>query len=78
MLSEKSYALVKLFLRKPLSMTEYQTACIGDLIVKKFTKVLLIHFTLFGINNGCKAVELNIVSINVFNCSDNIAELSYT
>ena len=77
-LSEKSYTLIKLFLRKPLCMAEYKTACISDLIVKELTEVLLIHFTLLRIYNSCKSVKLNIVSINVFNCSDNIAELTYT
>ena len=69
-------AVVYLLRGKTCGMTENKTACICYLIVEKFTEILLIHLAFFCVNNSCKAVELNVVSVDILNGTYNVAELS--
>ena len=70
--------VLKLFLGKSACMAENQTACVCYLIVKEFTEILLIHLALLCVNNSCEAVKNNVMSVDVLNGTDNVAELSYT
>ena len=58
-------------------MAEDKAACIGYLIIEELAEVLHVHLVLLGVNNCGKAVKLNIMSVDVLNCADNIAELAY-
>ena len=69
-------AVVNLLCGKTGSMTEDKTACISYLIVEKFAEIFLVHLAFFCVNNSCKPVELNIVSVDILNSTDNVAELS--
>jgi hypothetical protein len=77
LLTQALYAVVKLILRKTACMAEYETACVGYLIIEELAEVLHVHLVLLCVNNCGKAVKFNIMSIDVLNCADNIAELAY-
>ena len=69
-------ALSKLFFGKSACMAENKTACVCYLIVEKFTEILLIHLALLCVNNSGEAVKNDIVSVDILNGTDNVAELS--
>ena len=57
-------------------MAEDNTACIGYLVIEEFAEILVVHFALLSVNNGSKAVENDIMCIDILYCTDNIAEFS--
>ncbi len=77
-LTDKLYALVDLFLRKPGSMAENYAACVCYLVIEEFTEILLIHLALLCVYNCCESVKDYIVCIDVLYSTDNVAEFSYT
>ena len=77
-LTYKRNSFIEFFLRKSSSMAKNYTARISNLIIEKFTEILLIHFTFLCINNSSKTIKFHIVSINIFNSINNITEFSYS
>lgn len=59
-------------------MAENKAACVSYLIIKEFTKILHIHLVFLSVNNCCKAVEHNVMRINILYCANYVAELSDT
>ena len=76
LLTEALYALVQLILRKTACVAEDKAACIGYLIVEELAEVLHVHLVLLCVNNCSEAVKLHIVSVDVLNSADNVAELA--
>ena len=76
LLAETLHAVVELILRKTACVAEYKAACIGYLIIEELAEVLHVHLVLLSVNNSCEAVKLNIVSVNILNSADNVAELA--
>ena len=70
--------VVKLVLGKTLCMGKNQAGCIGDLVIEEFTEILLVHLALLGIDNGCEAVELHIVHLQILYGTDNVGKLADT
>ncbi len=70
------HGILNLFLRQAGGMAENQAACIRDLIIEKFAEIFLIHLALLRIDNRCKAVQFDIVRINIPDGIDDIAQLA--
>ena len=58
-------------------MTEIDTACMLDLIVKELAKVLHIHLAFINVNDNDCAVKYRILNISLENCLCYVAKLSY-
>ena len=76
MLLYKCNALVDLILVYKLCMAKYYARGILYLIVKELTKVLHMHLTLLGVNNGCKSTEDCTLCICTPDCLYNVGELT--
>ena len=76
--AEPCYDIVKSFLRNACGMAEDKAACISYLVVEELTEVLLIHSALVSVNNGGKAVENDIMRIDILNSLYNVAEFADT
>ncbi len=77
-LPQPLHAVVQFFLGETGCVAEDQAACIGDLIVKEFAEVFLVHLAFLGIHNSGEAVQLDIMGIDALHCLDDITELAHT
>ena len=77
MLTDKRYRLFKLCLRGMVGMAEYNTACMLDLVIEKFSEILHVHLAFVHINHNGIAVKHSVNGINRFYCAYDIAELSH-
>ena len=59
-------------------VAEHDTACVFDLIVEEFAKVLHIHLALVDVNNGGEAVQDSPLHLYTLNGADDIGELADT
>ena len=57
-------------------MAQNQAAGICDLVIEKFSEVLLIHLALLGIYHCGKAVQLYVMGVDVLHGTDNVAQLA--
>ncbi len=76
LLAEALYALVQLILRESACVAEDKAACIGYLIIEELAEILHIHLVLLCVNNCSEAVKLYVMSVDVLNSADNVAELA--
>ena len=75
--AEKLQGLLNLFLTCNIGTAHDDGTCILDLVIKKLTKVLHIHFAFFCINNSCIAVQFNVnLVLNTLYSLDNIRKLT--
>ena len=78
MLPDQVHAFLQLFTRHLIGSAQKNSSCIFDLIDKKFSKILNIHFRLRGIHHGHRTVYLNIqIRCHVFHRPQNIRKLSH-
>ncbi len=78
MLTHKRDRRIELFSRKTVGMTEYDCARRRDLVVKKLTKILHIHFAFLGIHNRRRAVQNERLVVKFLNSADNVGKLAHT
>ena len=74
--TESCNNIIQPVLRNALGVAEYQTACIGYLVVEEFTEILLIHLALGSVNNSGETVENNVMCVDILYRLDNVAELA--
>ena len=76
-LSYKSCSLLDSRLLCSIGMREYDCGSMADLIAEEFAKVLHIHLALTCVNDGSKASDLKVCSLNALHRLDNVGELTY-
>ena len=73
---QKIYTFCNLCVRELICVAKHDTACIFNLVVEKFAKVLHIHLALHSVNNGCKAVKCSAVSNRTLGSLYNVGKLT--
>ena len=77
MLSDKRNAFSDFSRRRFIRMRKEDGRRIFNLVVKKFAKILHIHFAFSGINNRSIGIKLKINAVNTLNRIDYVRELTY-
>ena len=78
MLAQKRHAGIELLLRNTGGTAQNNAVCVLNLIVIELAEILHVHLALVCIGYGCEAVQHNIVHVEIFNRTDNIAQLADT
>jgi len=76
--SQERYAGFELCIGGFSGVAENDRSCTFDLVVEEFAEVLHVHLALVYINNSCCGVQGDIVSAEIKNRLDDIAELAHT
>ena len=74
--AKERYGFGDLFVGCTLRVRKNDTACIFDLVVEELTEILHIHLAFFNVGNRGKAVEENVLGIQILNRADNIRKLA--
>ena len=77
LLPQKGHALCQFRLAHTGGMAEDNSTRVLHLVVEKLTEVLHIHFALLGVHHGGKAVQLDLVGVDILHRTDYVAQLSH-
>jgi hypothetical protein len=69
--------LVYLFRLHSRRAAEDDGVCVCYLVIVKFAEVFHVHFAFCRIRNGCRAANLDIVTLNLGNSSKHVGKLAY-
>ena len=76
LLAQKRYGFGNLFFICALRMRKNDATCVFDLVVEELTEILHIHLAFFNVCNRGKAIEENVLGIQILNRADNIRKLA--